>query len=736
MANSNHQRGDTALVILLTMALPAAVGSLLMTAALWMLPDPLPQDSLLTTQPFAWTTGIFSVGVSITSIVGFWSSTGQRGIRQAERHTAVSLSRRLLQMIQSAVCGALASAVGGVLMYRLWYDVVPLLKADTQRGLWLTIAFGPVAVLVVITVVLVVYLGLEGYDFPDERREWWSRLGAWFVLVGAAWLTVSTITFFGPLMLAMAGLYVASLGLSWATITGVGAKLASGGNSNGINLKLDKNPIASAVISLAPVMFIVGFLVLLAAIAHGIVYVAWAEQIIGDDASQFPPLPFDLGRYVDTYWATMYPRSFAIMLMGPVLMALSWVLAWRIDVNEFSMHHFYRNRLVRAYLGASRSRLHRRPNAFTGFDLDDDVKLWRFRSDDAPVPNDASSDCRAGYNGPYPIINATLNVTSGDDLAWQERKGQSFIFTPLYCGYDFESKQTAAADHAKSQFAYRTTARFVSVDGTQRMPADRDAGLGIGTTMAISGAAANPNAGYHSSPAVAFLMTVFNARLGWWLGNPRSRTWGRPSPKAGLFYLLSELFGFSDTRRQWVNLSDGGHFDNMGLYELVRRRCRFIVVCDGEEDETYAFDGLASAIRKCRVDFGVTIDLPIDALKPKGRLKRSRRHAAVGTISYPYQKECGTIVYVKASMTGDEPVDVMEYQKYHPEFPHQPTTDQFFDESQFESYRALGQHVGDELFRSAGPFGTGAARLDAVFRTIREHLTPAAGTATEKDANG
>jgi hypothetical protein len=290
-----------------------------------------------------------------------------------------------------------------------------------------------------------------------------------------------------------------------------------------------------------------------------------------------------------------------------------------------------------------------------------------------------------------------MNTTAGDELAWQERKGQSFVFTPLYCGFDFATKQTIVSEKMAAQFAYRPTRFFAHHGGSV------DTSISIGTAMAISGAAANPNAGYHTSPAVAFLLTIFNARLGWWIGNPLLPSWTRPSPPVGLFYLLSELFGFSGVKRAFVNLSDGGHFDNMGLYELVRRRCRFIIVCDAEQDDRYSFNGIAGAIRKCRVDFGVVIELPTSGIVPK-KGSRSSVHVAIGSINYPGQGY-GTLVYLKASLTGDEPSDVLEYCKRHHEFPHQTTADQFFDESQFESYRALGQHIADQTFRN-WPAGT------------------------------
>jgi hypothetical protein len=513
-------------------------------------------------------------------------------------------------------------------------------------------------------------------------------------------------------------LYAQAGGIGWAAITAAGARLASSGKSNGRNLAFDQNPVASLLIKIAPFAFIAGFLVLLSVATHALLWEIqadvhqaaagrrWLAWVVGAPFTVFPRMAFDLRGYTETYWAMLEPQSALPLLMTLMLVIVALAIAWRVDVNEFSMHHFYRNRLVRAYLGASRSRRRRLPNAFTGLDLNDDIKLWRFLTSDRPAPSDLSSDCRAGFIGPFPIINATLNVTGGDDLAWQERKGQSFTFTPLYSGFDFASQQAAAPEKLRSQFAYRSTRHYGH--GIRRADAstDRDAGLGVGTAIAISGAAANPNSGYHTSPSVAFLLTVLNARLGWWMGNPRSAVWNRSSPPQGLFYLLSELLGYADTKRDYVNLSDGGHFDNMGLYELVRRRCMYIVLCDAEQDEKYSFEGLAATIRKCRVDFGAVITLKTDELKPEEKTKLSPRQTAIGTISYPGHNNCGTLVYLKASLKGDESPDIAEYRTRCEGFPHQSTGDQFFDESQFESYRALGQHIADQLF-SPWPEGNG-----------------------------
>src|SRR5438067_2304393 len=154
----------------------------------------------------------------------------------------------------------------------------------------------------------------------------------------------------------------------------------------------------------------------------------------------------------------------------------------------------------------------------------------------------------------------------------------------------------------------------------------------------------------------------------------------------GLFYLLNELTGGASDRSWYVNLSDGGHFENLGLYELVRRRCRYIIVSDAGQDFAFAMGDLGNAIRKCRVDFGVEIEMRLDQIRDVDASRRSSTHCVVGTIRYPNAPDGlaeGRLVYLKSSITGDEDFDVIEYARRVPGFPHESTADQWFNESQF-----------------------------------------------------
>jgi hypothetical protein len=364
------------------------------------------------------------------------------------------------------------------------------------------------------------------------------------------------------------------------------------------------------------------------------------------------------------------------------LLVFALVLAfavWRVDVNVFSLHGLYGNRLVRAYLGASRKR---DPDPVVGFDPDDDIPLDNFRLRDPGQRGDKANPQKVEYDGPFLIVNTALNLVRTKELAWQERKAESFVLTPCHCGSE--------------------TTRYRRTEGG---PEGYAGGVSLGTAITISGAAASPNMGYHSSPAVTVLLTLFNARLGAWLGNPKNEiTWQYPGPRMGFVHLFKELFGWTNDTGKYVYLSDGGHFENLGVYELVRRRCQYIIVSDAGADLEHTFEDVGNLIRKVRIDLGIRIEIDLGVLRLSGDEKRCRWHCAIGKIRYEdvdSNAAPGVLVYIKPSLTGDEPADVLHYATSHPTFPHESTGNQFYTESQFESYRALGQHVLENVFQQS-----------------------------------
>jgi Patatin-like phospholipase len=568
----------------------------------------------------------------------------------------------------------------------------------------MTLTAGVPLVLGIFLLAGTLHLGLMGTVFPDRGREWWGRLGGWLLLWGLAWVAIFWVALYFPDFIEN-NAFVKSLAAKYLTptwiVTTVGGVLAGKSSTTG---KLEAQTWKDYLAKVAPYVFVAGLMC----------WISWVIQqvqkqnLFADCAVK--PLAVTCSGYFA--WVLVWIAQNRLWAAIAGCVAVAVIMAWRVDVNQFSMHLFYRNRLVRCYLGASNDG--RSPNRFTGFDRTDDVAL-----------KDFSVLADPQYDGPYPVLNASLNLVKGKDLAWQERKAESFVMTPRFCGYDvwleeqdspmMRGERPKTAEELKNRedkekqsmlrgwlrrldrYGYRQTEQYAFPPPLF--------GPFLGLAMGISGAAASPNMGFYTTMPVAFLMTVFNVRLGQWLGNPRDRkTWQRPTPVLGLPYLVNELLGGTDDEAAYVYLSDGGHFENMGLYELVKRRCGLIILCDAEADGDYCFGGLGNAIRKCRIDLGIDIVLDVTDIKPKKAGAPSKKHFAVGTIHYEnvdLNAPTGTIVYFKASLTGDESTDVKNYGKTHNTFPHETTADQWFTESQFESYRQLGYHEVITSIRSA-----------------------------------
>ena len=591
------------------------------------------------------------------------------------------------------IAGAvLASAAGAGWIWLTEHWIASLWSATHPYWWKLTLVIYPPLLLIGPLIAVLFLIGLLGRNFQDSRREWLARFGAWMGLYCLGWILFVGIALFGhPAVKWLACKISAGIPalVAWAGTT-IGG-LVAGSSTKTAGAKDDKAPssfnLLEIVAIVAPYAFVVGLLLLLSALA---------EFLIRGHG----------------------PWYFLLVLIAAA--ALCVLFAWRVNINEFSMHAFYRDRLARCYLGASNAR--RDANPFTGFD-------------DADT-NVAVSDLRPskGYYGPFPLFCTSLNLTFGEDLAWQERKAASFAFTPLFSGYD------VGWTAAKGQDLGLRFNGFVQTD----QYAYAEPGIHLSTAAAISGAALSPNWGYHTNPATAFLLTIFNVRLGWWLANPRRLTetgkllnrqgtpgevrYPFPSPQFSLLYLTSELLGQTNDTRHYVYLTDGGHFDNMGLYELVRRRCRYIVICDAEEDGKLTFEGIGMAIRKCRIDFGAEVSLDLRPLQHLDDSGKSSSHCVVGTIAYQEDAKAvpphrpGIVVYIKSSLTGDEPADVLNYKREDPGFPHDSTLNQWFTESQFESYRRLGHHVAYSTFEPARPDSNDCkdlGRRDLYFGTLR-----------------
>jgi hypothetical protein len=219
----------------------------------------------------------------------------------------------------------------------------------------------------------------------------------------------------------------------------------------------------------------------------------------------------------------------------------------------------------------------------------------------------------------------------------------------------------------------------------------------------VSGAAVSSYMGLRSKPTLTALLTFLNIRLGFWIRHPDRPGWQTP----GFLCLVREMFGIQLSEdKAWLNLSDGGHIENMAVYELLRRRCKYMICVDGEADPQFTFRGLMTLARHAQIDFGIRIESSLGELKPDAETGFSRVHAVLCRVHYPDQgpgrpQATGLLLYLKLSVTGNEPELIKRYRITHPEFPHQGTLDQFFDEEQFEAYHQLGVHIADGLFSNA-----------------------------------
>jgi hypothetical protein len=448
--------------------------------------------------------------------------------------------------------------------------------------------------------------------------------------------------------------------LVWVASTAYGVLFGKSGSS-GLSVlnATNRQKLWHYLARVTPYIFILGWLLGLSLLAS--ILCAWMTGR-GETRLSFPS---------ELYFSPTVPLVCLLLLVGAM------ALSWRVDINEFSSHYLYRNRLIRCYLGASVPGRNAQP--FTGFSNLDNFPLTALQIPKNPTD---LKDAR-----PLPIVNTSLNVVRGKELALQSRKARSFAFTPLYGGF---TRQVTGGRDWQSFFG-------PTGEACCQRPGYK-AGITLGTSIAISGAAASPNMGSYSEPSLAFLMTLFDVRLGWWMGNPRRQSWKRGSPVIGFGRLLCELLGTTSDDSDYLYLSDGGHFENLAIYELVRRRCKLIVACDASCDENYKFADLHNAMERCCTDFGVSITLEDeDLLKPTGPQDqvRSKRHFLTGTIHYPGSPgEQGKIIYIKSTLVAGDPEDVLAYSKVNPHFPHDTTANQWFDEAHFENYRALGEAAG------------------------------------------
>jgi hypothetical protein len=521
-------------------------------------------------------------------------------------------------------------------------------------------------------------------------------------------------------------LVLARCSVTWATAGPGGAPMLV---SRFARLRAFRHPRLMAGVSIAVAIVVAGGIAYELAWMH-IPFDAQRQSVAGEAARRFAgfcvaALAFASAFVLADLWfsRTDSPRVLGLQvlatgLLGPTLMqqylepmapsvlfvnanlafaataiAIVMGLGWLVDPNTIALHTFYRARLVRAYLGASNTD---RTGNVTEAARNDDLPLSTLRN------------CRQG--GPYHLINTTLNLVGGRDLITAQRSAANFVLSALHCG----SLRTG----------FRLTRSYMG----NRMT--------LGTALAISGAAASPNMGSKTpSAALTMWLAFLNVRLGFWAPTPNRSRWRSPQPRLWPFYLLAECLSQTNDLGSYCYLTDGGHFDNTGLYALVERGCRYIVVVDCGADPKPTFSDIGDAIRRCRIDFGAEIEVPVQPFKRDddglsqshcvvGRIRYSRAHAAV--LGWDQQADRhGIVVWIKPAVRQKDPADVRQYALENDDFPQQTTGDQWFDEAQFESYRRLGRESVRALLRDVKPQTGPGVSPEKLFQEIEKAYSQA-----------
>lgn len=670
-------------------------------------------------------------------------------------------------------------------------------------------------------------------DVSDEAdREWMARAGAWLLIALVVWMAVCVLVLFAPIGMIYLERKLYGLITATGALSGFVTWVFGQSSKTGANKDQEEGGWQRYILKLAAPLFLIIFITSLS-LLNNILLILCKRMFsyFRTDYLNIAPLPEGFGEFASHQILISNASVRAVFVLTLLMILIGVGVGFLINANKFSLHSMYRNRLIRAYLGASN--LDRHPNKFTGFDPNDNLDMYKLQSvqfhrkslkaggtnlvdhlksasgldkderkaapiaqqksiaayanlfkrlstktrslvkehvpgspisfefldhlikdlnelterEDfavilpdvitAALPDDKKEAKKILSNAsnllllqqaiaedmeddsvhnlavahmiaeatetevddqmleknnipaikrkkhltkPLHVVNMALNLVAGDNLAWQQRQAESFTVSPLHAG--------------NYCLGYRTAKEY----------GDK---ISLGTAVAISGAAVSPNMGYHSSPLVTFILTLFNARLGWWLGNPKDEdTYWRGYPKFAIRPIVEEALGLTNDKNPYVYLSDGGHFENLGLYEMILRRCKYIVVSDAGQDSTYAFEDLGNAIRKIRIDLGVEITMGEVQMYPRNAQKKGV-YFAMGKIDYSTVDKNvaesdisyeGVLIYVKPAFYGDEPIDVFNYAQSSITFPHETTADQFFSESQFESYRSLGMYIADKMY--------------------------------------
>lgn len=397
------------------------------------------------------------------------------------------------------------------------------------------------------------------------------------------------------------------------------------------------------------------------------------------------------GLYYTSYLIAHHYKDYALFATFATL-AIGSFFGWFTDLNLFGINRMYRDRLMEAFM----------PNTSSV-----EKNQWEpaTKADQAMVVNMCGNDVfskntdgtinvnlnKIKSAGPYHLINTNIVLNDSEEAKFRARGGDNFIISPAYSGSD--------------SVYWHPTLDFI------------DGKMSHATAMAISGAALNPGTGVGGlgttrNKLVSFMMAFFHLRLGWWLANPNTKNKKSFFKKPNFIVpgLTQGVFAYNNKEDStFIELTDGGHFENTGIYELIRRKLPIIMLSQAGADPKFTLEDIANVMERVRVDFGVTIrfleDYGLNDILPNDdnnanpvekKFNLSKKGFAIAKIKYP-NKKFGYLIVIKSLMIKDLPLSLFHYKAVNTDFPNQTTADQFFDENQFEAYRELGYQLTKQM---------------------------------------
>jgi hypothetical protein len=424
--------------------------------------------------------------------------------------------------------------------------------------------------------------------------------------------------------------------------------------------------------------------------------------------------------------------------IGVGALALSAGVYAVVDLTTWSLHPYYKRRLSTAFALKRVRELddeeRRRVETVAPVDPEQDVGIAIERDYDEllPLSRTALTETAPERGWPTLLVCAAANI-SDCGATPPGRRVTSFTFSahtaggPLVGAVRMRQLERAFENRAEAEEAEdarvcdeRLGARLGSfVKAGARRQRRRD--LTLPAVVAISGAAVSPSMGKMTPRPLTFLMALANLRLGVWVPNPRwvaETDEDTPLPrrfaKARASYLIRELLGRNRVDARYLYVTDGGHYENLGLVELLRRGCTEVYCLDasGVGGEGPELGALGDAIALARSELGVEIEFePGRAgrdpgeLSPDGESQRAKRDVVTATIRYPGKPGGepgaeGKLVYVRNTMTAKAPLDVVAHHESDPRFPNNSTLDQLYTDQKFEAYRVLGERAAGRAVKA------------------------------------